>query len=91
MPGALVLYVGQTGSNSCGTLRRRINDLISFSAGHPVGHRGGRLLWQLQDAQELQVAWKRVTNGDPRDVKKGLIQAFKARHKGRRPFANLQN
>ena len=89
--GALVLYVGQAGSNSNGTLRRRIGDLIKFGAGDPVGHRGGRLVWQLQGAEELLVCWQTVQHDNPRNVERELIQAFKSFHKGRRPFANLRD
>lgn len=89
--GALALYVGQAGSKSVGTLRKRIGELIRFGEGEPVGHYGGRLIWQLHDADELMVCWKTLQNGDPRNVEKKLIQDFKKLHEGRRPFANLQD
>ena len=89
--GALVVYVGQAGTRSTGTLRKRICQLIRFGEGSPVGHRGGRLVWQLEDAAELQVCWKEVRDTPARTAEKALIEAFKSIHGGRRPFANLQN
>ncbi len=89
--GALVLYVGQAGSNSQGTLRRRIGDLIRFGSGAAVGHRGGRLVWQLRGSGDLVVCWQTVQHDDPRSVESELIRAFKSFHDGRRPFANLRD
>ena len=87
---ALIVYVGQSGSNSDGTLRKRIGQLIDFGQGKPVGHWGGRLMWQLQGADRLLVCWKEVVGADPEEPKKELIKAFKSGHSRRRPFANLR-
>ena len=57
---------------------------MKFGAGDPVGHRGGRLVWQLQGAEELLVCWQTVQHDNPRNVERELIQAFKSFHKGRR-------
>ena len=89
--GALVLYIGQAGSKSKGTLRNRIDLLIKFGDRKPVGHHGGRLVWQLADADELKICWKTVLNEDPRNVESRLIQDFKTLHGDRRPFANLRD
>lgn len=85
--GALVLYVGQT----CTTLRKRIGAMIRFGKGASVPHWGGRLVWQLEDAAELQFCWKKVLERPPRDVEKELLATFKSCYGGRRPFANLRD
>lgn len=87
--GAVLVYVGQTGTKSNGTLKRRIRQMIRFGEGSPVGHRGGRLVWQLEDATELQFCWKEVRERVPRDVEKEVLAAFKSSHGERRPCANL--
>ena len=87
--GALILYVGKAGqSGSDRTLRERVREMIRFGEGRPVAHRGGRSVWQLQDAERLQVCWKETRQEAPRDVEKALIQAFKLLHAGKLPFAN---
>lgn len=83
--GALVLYIGQTG-----TLNRRIGELIEFGEGKPIGHYGGRLLWQLSDADSLKVCWRSLEGSAPDIVKRELIKQFKTFHQGKRPFANLR-
>lgn len=87
--GALIVYVGQTGSRSRGTLARRVHQMIRFGQGARVGHWGGRLIWQLEDSDRLVVCWKTITGRDPRDVERALIESFKTMHGGKRPFANL--
>ena len=87
--GAVIVYVGQAGSKSKGTLKKRICKLIRFGQGSRVGHRGGRLIWQLREAERLLVCWKEIEDGDPKEFEKELIEAFKSAHGGRRPFANL--
>jgi|SRR5258708_6868194 len=87
--GAYVLYIGKAGSeNGRATLRSRMRQLLKFAAGQPVGHRGGRLLWQVEDAQEFVVAWKEISDDIPRRQEKAMIAAFHKKY-GRRPFANL--
>jgi hypothetical protein len=80
--GAQVVYIGQ-GSN----LRRRISQLARFGLGHPVGHWGGRYLWQLDDCADLTIAWRR--DDEPTQAETALLSRFVARH-GRLPFANLR-
>lgn len=64
---------------------------MSFGQGKPVDHWGSRLIWQLEDAKNLIVCRKVLEKEEPRDVEKGMIQEFKKQHKGKRPFANLQD
>ena len=86
--GAAIVYAGQTD----GELRRRINAMIEFGQGRPVvGHWGGRLVWQLKEADRLRVCWKETGPLESRAVEKALIGAFKSLHAGCRPFANLRD
>ena len=89
--GALIVYIGQTGSGGNGTLKKRIADMIRFGQGARVGHWGGRLVWQPRGANQLLACWKVIREDDPRNVEKELIATFKSIYGGRRPFANLQN
>ena len=83
--GAQVVYIGKAD-----VLRRRLTQFGQFGAGEPVGHRGGRLIWQLADADELLVAWHEITWAEAaRDYERRLLRAFGGQHDGRRPFANL--
>lgn len=85
-----VLYIGQAGgNNSSATLRKRLKQYLDFGQGKPVGHFGGRLIWQLAHHQSLLVAWKVSTTNDPLDEEKKLIMQFSAFYK-RLPFANLK-
>lgn len=97
-----VLYIGKAGgktqkkdgtvSNSKATLQSRIEQYMRFGQGEPIGHWGGRLIWQLADAKDLIVCWKVLgKDEEPREVEKNMIQEFKKGHGGKRPFANLQD
>lgn len=47
-----VLYIGQAGGNgSAATLKKRLKQYLDFGKGKPVGHYGGRLIWQLSHHQ----------------------------------------
>ena len=87
----LVLYIGKAGSQgSSSNLQKRIKAYIDFGNGKPVGHWGGRYIWQLKDSGKLKIAWKVLDISDsPRDVEKALINQFLNKYK-MLPFANLQ-
>lgn len=87
---AEVLYIGKAGAGKTAKrgLRKRIQEFADFGRGAPVGHWGGRLLWQLADSQDLVIAWKVLPPG--------LVDATEARYHadflavhGQLPFANL--
>ena len=83
-----IIYIGQAGGNgSNATLRKRLKQYIQFGSGKPVGHWGGRLIWQLKDSDELIIAWKETID-DPYLIETEMINKFKEKH-GVRPFANL--
>ncbi len=83
--GAHVIYIGKAD-----VADRRLKQFGRFGAGDPVGHWGGRLIWQLADSTALRVAWHPITWAeDARTYEKRLLAHFVAHHRGLRPFANL--
>ncbi len=70
-------------------LRKRLMRLGQFSAGEPVAHYGGRILWQVAFSDEFLVAWKETDDSQHASEKKALVQQFKSTF-GRQPFANIQ-
>lgn len=82
--GTTVVYIGKARS-----LRWRLTAYRRHGAGEPVGHWGGRYVWQIEGAAELLVAWKALPAGsDPRTLERQMIVDFKKRF-GRRPFGNI--
>jgi hypothetical protein len=82
--GAEVVYIGQSGN-----LKRRLREFANFGSGKPVGHWGGRLIWQLENINALRVAWKETQGQEPRIVEQELMSTFKGTY-GKLPFANLR-
>lgn len=83
--GASTVYIGKANE-----LRTRLKAYALFGAGEPVAHWGGRLIWQLEDAAELLVAWRALTSPGPaRDLERRLLARFAELNHGRRPLANL--
>jgi hypothetical protein len=80
--GVEVVYIGKADH-----LRRRLRQYADFGAGKPVGHWGGRLIWQLPSVDALLVAWKETPGRVPAAVESELIAAFRKAH-GKPPFAN---
>ena len=83
--GALIVYVRKSDR----TLRERIGELVDFGTSHPVGHRGGRYLWQLKDSDHLRVCWKETAKGNAGSEKFDILREFQ-NHYGSLPFANIQ-
>lgn len=87
--GTPVIYIGK-GEGAKG-LRGRLKQFIDFGAGKPVGHWGGRLTWQIEDASEFVVAWRPVGEGEAaRDAETTLFDEFEQQY-GSLPFANLSH
>jgi hypothetical protein len=79
---AEVVYIGK-GNN----LRRRLREFAKFGAGQPIGHWGGRLIWQLAEAPSLIIGWKATPDRDPSSSEAEFIADFRRIH-GKPPFAN---
>lgn len=94
---SVVLYIGKAGGidangkQSAATLQKRLEQYMQFGSGKKVGHKGGRYIWQLKDAEELLVCWKEMPKENPIKEESLLIENFKNSHNGRRPFANLRD
>ena len=89
--GAEILYIGKAGGEGNRpdrTLRARVGELLSFGAGVPCAHWGGRSVWQLEGSGSLLIAW--CEDNDPASLERSLIGEFKNQNNGRRPFANRQ-
>ena len=85
----LVLYIGKAGGlSSRATLHSRLKQYMRFGNGEPVGHWGGRLIWQLNNNRDLSICWLELPENEPCEIEKSLIREFTGRY-GKRPFANL--
>lgn len=85
VPGASVLYIDQA---EAGRLRKRLREFVRFGRGHRARHFGGRLIWQLDGAEKLLLAWRELdSDEDSQAEKRRLVADFRTAY-GRPPFAN---
>lgn len=85
-----ILYFGKAAQGQTGRrgLRRRLVEYARFGCGDPVGHWGGRYIWQVSGYEQFRVAWMDL-KCDPATSKRALMRAFHDEH-GKLPFANLR-
>lgn len=89
VPGARIVYIGKANLGAKGKrgLRKRLNEFRKYGDGVPIGHTGGRRIWQLVDHADLLVGWRVTDDAQARPTERALIAAFRAYY-GARPFAN---
>ena len=93
VPGVQVLYFGKGPLRSSTTKRRqglarRVGELQRHGYRGGANHYGGKLLWQIDDADALLIAWKPLAEGESAAIESGLIRGFD-RIMGRQPYANV--
>lgn len=88
---SIVLNIGKAGGrDSKATLQSRLWQYMQFGMGKPIGHKGGRYIWQIKDSNKLIICWKELLNVEPVSIEKEYISKFKGIY-GCRPFANLRD
>jgi hypothetical protein len=92
VPGSRIVYIGKANLGTSGKrgLRKRLNEFRQYGAGLPVGHTGGRRIWQLADHDELLVGWRVTDDAKARPTERALIAEFRAHYAARR-FANMND
>ena len=93
VPGVQVLYFGKGPLRSSTAKRRkglacRVGELQRHGYRGGANHYGGKLLWQIDDADALLIAWKPLAEGESAAIESGRIRGFD-RIMGRQPFANV--
>lgn len=86
-----IIYIGKAGAtNSSAIIQSRLKQYFNFGQSKPLGHWGGRYIWQLNNSSDLIVCWEATPENEPSVVESFLIKKFKEFY-GQRPFANLKD
>ncbi|MVZ62159.1 hypothetical protein GQF63_09015 [Sphingobacterium humi] len=86
-----IIYIGKAGGeSSSASIHSRLKQYFRFGEGKPVGHWGGRYIWQLDNADTMIVCWLELPDAIPAQIETALIKEFSA-HYDQRPFANLKD
>lgn len=82
----ITIYIGQTEDS----LKRRISRYMKFGQGYPVGHWGGRYIWQIHGYQDLILCWM-ACHGEEnaKQTESEMLREFR-RSYGCLPFANCR-
>ena len=93
VPGVQVLYFGKgplrrATSRKRDGLVQRIYEFQQHGYAGGANHYGGKLVWQIGDADQLLIAWKLLPEGTSEAVESGLILGFKET-RGIQPYANV--
>lgn len=83
--GTCILYIGKSTN-----MRSRLRSYMRFGQGKRASHGGGRAIWQMTDVDDFVICWAETLENS-RMVEWRMIQAFKLRHEGKRPFANMSD
>ena len=71
-------------------LAQRIKEMRAHGHDGGANHYGGKLLWQIEDAGSLLIAWKVLLEGTTDAVETALIRRFMDQNEsGRTPYANI--
>jgi hypothetical protein len=91
VPDTRIVYIRKPSAGTDGKrhLRKRFDEYRRFGAGAPVGHSGGRRIWQLADHARLLVGWCVTDAADAAKIETRMLAEFRA-HYGRLPFANMR-
>ena len=90
-----VLYIGKAGGVAGGTtVRERLNLYRQYGKGENTSHRGGKAIWQIEDAARiLLLCWLETPGLAPECVESQYLEDFKGtglKGFGSYPMANRQ-
>lgn len=79
-----VLYIGK--AEGSGGLQQRLRQYMKYGQGKGKIHKGGRAIWQVENAGLLLLAYEPCENAENRE--KQLLQEYKKRNNNTYPLAN---
>lgn len=89
--GTRVVYIGKAGGmkfrRNTG-LAARLQEYFKWKDGKKNMHKGGRDIWQINNPQNLIIAWRVIEEEEPEACEKRLLRKFKSEFDGKLPFAN---